>query len=119
MKFVCTGIVLVVLLASALARPNYFPGLRIQNEAEISDQPFYQCFTARNCAGYIKNVHSMHECCSHVKGAGFWDYAKCTPWLVHWLNFMHNCIHLSIDNIYIMQLLKVNNFEKWTEQHLD
>ena len=61
MKFVCAGIVLVVLLASALARPNswpnYFPEL--QDEAEIYDGP-YQCFAAPNCAGYIRNACAIN-----------------------------------------------------------
>lgn len=77
MKFVCTGILLVVLLASALAKPNYFSEL--QDDAKISDGP-YQCFAAPNCAGYIGNVDSMHECCYHLNGQGFWNYVTCSRW---------------------------------------
>jgi hypothetical protein len=78
---VCTGILLVVLLASSLARPNYFPGL--QYDAEIDHEPPYQCFAFPNCAGYIKNVYSKHECCQHVIGGkGFWDFVTCYKWLV-------------------------------------
>ena len=81
MKFVGTGIVLVVLLASALAMPNYFSGSGQQDEAEINGGP-YQCFAAPNCAGYLRNVQSKHECCYHVGGMGFWNFATCSRWLV-------------------------------------
>ena len=80
MKFVGTGIVLVVLLASALAMPsNYFSGE--QDEAGINGGS-YQCFAAPNCAGYITNVGSLYECCHIVRGMAFWNYATCTKWLV-------------------------------------
>ena len=76
MKFVCTGIVLVVLLASALAMP---PGL--QDKAGINNG-LYQCFAAPNCAGFIAYVDSLYECCHIIRGMAFWNYATCTKWLV-------------------------------------
>ena len=108
MKFVCTGVLLVVLLASSLARPNYFP--RWQYDAEMNDRPYsslarpdyfpgrqydaeinqgpYLCFFAPNCeSGHkvIRVVPTIHECCS-TGGQSFLDaytaIYQCSPWLV-------------------------------------
>lgn len=80
MKFVCVGILLVVLLGSALAKPNYFSGLRSYDDAVISDVRCYQCFLAPNCAGYIADVTSLSECCYRLGGSGCWNFAKCYRW---------------------------------------
>ena len=80
MKFVCVGILLVVLLGSALAKPNYFSGLRSYDDAIISDIRCYQCFLAPNCAGYIGDVTSLNECCYRLGGSGCWNFATCYRW---------------------------------------
>ena len=81
MKFVCTGVLLVVLLASSLARPDYFP--RRQYDAEIN-QGFYPCFDSPDCTiGYIGYMNSKQECC-RIGGRSVFDIMKyqCSSWLV-------------------------------------
>ena len=75
MKFVCVGILLVVLLGSALAKPDYFPNY---DDAVISDGR-YPCFLDRNCEVYIGNANSLSECCYRLGGQSFLNYATCTP----------------------------------------
>jgi hypothetical protein len=94
MKFVCTGIFLVVLLALALARPNYFP--RLQYEAEISQQ-YIRCYGFPFCGvDFIREVSSREECCSILRGKSFLEIngniGRCYNWLVQrdqLLNFVH------------------------------
>lgn len=76
MKLVYTTVLLVMLLASVTAVPRW----AAYDDGKIADGPYW-CMQTSNCAGLkLANVRTVHECCYHVGGGGFWDFVKCTPW---------------------------------------
>ena len=70
MKFVCTGILLVMLLVSALAVPAAAWPVQIyrDDDAKIFHAFNYYCFSAANCVGSVSYVGTYVECCVTNKG---------------------------------------------------